>query len=176
MRVFLITLISISLSTIFLVLIMGFFIVKRKDKNINNSETKNSNEQGQSTNAERTKVIKQKSILKIFLKIFATLMFIFGFSITSDFPKYTYGLTWTELGAIAEGNIIDNTDAMFEFLGIKNLNDLEKIKDMEDQAKNALNDSLILICIYWATCSALFFVHIKTKKIIIKGEISNEKD
>ena len=124
--------------------------------------------------AAEPKTIKQVSKFKIVIKTLAVIMFIFGFSLTYNMPKKMYGVTWWELGAMAEGNIIENNNAMLKYL---DLTETEAMKLTEEEFKSKLSkayDSLEVClfwsCAYWFACSALLFIHIKDKEIVINRE------
>lgn len=120
-------------------------------------------------NSKKKKTIKQIPPIKVIIKTLAIIMFIYGFSLTYNMPKKIYGVTWWELGAMAEGHTIENTDAMLKYLEISNIKDLDtnKIDSMTTKAESSLETSLLLTCIYWFTCSALLFIHIPNKNIKI---------
>ena len=123
-------------------------------------------------NSKKKKTIKQIPPIKVIIKTLAIIMFIYGFFLTYNMPKKIYGVTWWELGAMAEGHTIENTDAMLKYLEISDIKDLNtnKINSMTTKAYDSLETCLFWTCAYWFTCSALLFVHIKNKEITINEE------
>lgn len=132
----------------------------------------------QSTLTQR-KVIKQTSGLKIVLRLVGIIMIFFGLFFTWSAPEFMYGLTWTELGAIAEGKFIDDSEAMMDFLDTQNIKDLEKFNSetRKSRGESAFENCLLTISVYWAVCGALLFIHIKQKEIVVNSnnQIIEEK-
>ncbi|MBQ8522624.1 MAG: hypothetical protein IJ458_03040 [Clostridia bacterium] len=116
--------------------------------------------------------VKQVSKLKIVFRTIAIIMFVFGFSLTYNMPEKIYGVTWWELGAMSQGHVIKDTEAMFEYLGIDDISDLNEstLSNMETKAYDSLETSLLLACGYWFVCATLLFFHIKDKEIKIKNK------
>ena len=145
----------LTTSIIFLIIIIAVIFVWEKIKR----------KQSKEKNTE-----KQPSTIKIIIRTLAIIMFVFGFSLTYNMPKHFYGLTWWELGAMAEGNTIKDTDAMMDYLGIESLDNLteEQITGKLSRAYDSLEVCLFWSCAYWFTCSALLFIPVTNKQISIK--------
>lgn len=113
------------------------------------------------------KTIIKPSKLKIILRTVAVIMLIFGFSITSNMPNRMYGLSWSELGALAEGCIIEDVESVLKFADIADIKDVGKLLIVSKKAEKALKRCIALSCAYWFVCGALLFIHIKDKEVFI---------
>lgn len=121
------------------------------------------------------KVVEKATTFKIVIKTLAVVMLIFGFSLTFSMPKKIYGLSYTELGALANGYMIEDVEAMRKFTGVYEGESLsEFIKNNKHLAKSAINECITYTCIYWFVCAMLLFVPMKNEKIQVNTEVKEE--
>lgn len=121
--------------------------------------------------------------VKVVIKTLAIIIVCYGFYYTFEISEKECGLSFAELGCIAEGEVIDDTEAMCKYLGISSESSMrdiaKKLEYMKYDAEDDIEDCIFGIMIYWISATALLFIHIKPKYLKINQkpvEITAERD
>lgn len=121
------------------------------------------------------KIIKQVSKMKIIIRTLAVIMVVAGLFLTLKVPEFIHGLSYTELGSLANGYPIEDVDAMLKFMGVSSEKDLGEfsISNNKSNAQEAINKCIGLTCVYWFIASMMLFIPIKDEEtevnVLVKG-------
>lgn len=115
--------------------------------------------------------------IKIIIKTIAVILVCYGFSYTIEIPEKEYGLSYEELGCLAEGQPINDVEAMCKYLKISSSSSVKDIENaISNMKKNAwydLQDAMETANIYWGCTCALLFIGIKPNNERTQSEPSS---
>lgn len=111
-------------------------------------------------------IIEIKYKKPFFRKTLGIIMACLAIPVILYLPDLFYGLQYSELGAITEGYLPEDSYESLDFLGIDSFEDIEKVNKsyMKEKGKNAINTCLIISGIYCFIDGILLFKPIKKKK------------